>query len=145
MSQIMEKFDVLNKLNDEFKQRVKILYVFENYEFKLFRGFVLTGYNVLIVTKDDKTYAFGNNSYGILGFGHEEVVSEIQIVEELCDQQIIDFANGFSHCIARNSSGKVYCWGHNDCGYLGNGSQDNSYHKPIFNQYLNNEFVIDIS
>ncbi len=141
----MEKFDVLNKLNDEFKQRVKILYVFENYEFKLFRGFVLTGYNVLIVTKDDKTYAFGNNSYGILGFGHEEVVSEIQIVEELCDQQIIDFANGFSHCIARNSSGKVYCWGHNDCGYLGNGSQDNSYHKPIFNQYLNNEFVIDIS
>jgi alpha-tubulin suppressor-like RCC1 family protein len=25
------------------------------------------------------------------------------------------------------------------------GSQDESYHKPILNQYLNNEFVIDIS
>ncbi len=30
----MEKFDVLNELNDEFKQRVKILYVFEDYEWK---------------------------------------------------------------------------------------------------------------
>ncbi len=37
MSQIMEKFDVLKKLNDEFKQRVKILYVFEDF---------LKGYNV---------------------------------------------------------------------------------------------------
>jgi hypothetical protein len=114
----------------------KILYVFEDYS---------KGYNVLIVTKDDKTYAFGNNDYGLLGFGQNRFVNQIQIVEQLCDQQIIDFANGLCHCIARNSSGKVYCWGYNRCGYLGNGSQDESYHKPILNQYLNNEFVIDMS
>ncbi len=100
----MEKFHVLNELNDEFKQRIKILYVFKNYP---------KGYNVLIVTKDDKTYTFGENSWEQLGFGHDGVVNEIQIVEELCDQQIIDFANGSEHCIARNSSGKVYCWGWN--------------------------------
>ncbi len=29
MSQIMEKFDVLNKLNDEFKQRAQMLYVLQ--------------------------------------------------------------------------------------------------------------------
>ncbi len=137
----MEKFDVLNELNDEFKQRVKILYVFENYGFLRF----LNGHNVLIVTKDDKTHAFGNNSHNRLGFGHREVVNEIQIVKELCDQQIIDFANGWRHCIARNSSGKVYCWGQNKCGLLGIGLQDGSYHKPKLNQYLNNEFVVDIS
>jgi E3 ubiquitin-protein ligase HERC4 len=102
------------------------------------------GYNVLIVTKDDKTYAFGKNSYNQLGFGHNEIVNEIQIVEELCDQQIIDFANG-DYCIARNSSGKVYCWGLNRWGCLGIGSKDLSYHEPKLNQYLNNEFVIDIS
>jgi alpha-tubulin suppressor-like RCC1 family protein len=78
-----------------------------------------------------------------LGFGHNKVVNEIQIVEELRDQQIIDFANGVNHCIARNSSGKVYCWGSNNRGLLGIGSQDDSYHKPILNQYLNNEFVIE--
>jgi alpha-tubulin suppressor-like RCC1 family protein len=131
----MEKFDVLNKLNAEFKQRVKILYVFEDFKRD----------NVLIVTKDDITYAFGNNDFGLLGFGHDEVVNEIQIVEELCDQQIIDFANGWRHYIVRNSSGKVYCWESNYCGLLGIGSQDYSHHKPILNQYLNNEFVIDIS
>jgi hypothetical protein len=131
MSQIMEKFDVLKKLNDEFKKSVQILYVFEE--------------NILIVTKDDKTYAFGVNSYGKLGFGHNSVVNEIQIVGKLCDQQIIDFANGRYHCIARNSSGKVYCWGYNRWGELGIGSQDDRYHKPKLNQYLNNEFVIDIS
>jgi alpha-tubulin suppressor-like RCC1 family protein len=136
MSQIMEKFDILNKLNAEFKQRVKILYVFEDY---------LKGENVLIVTKDEKTYAFGGNSSGKLGFGHNKVVNEIQIVEQLCYQQIMDFANGHYHCIARNSGGKVYCWGWNECGELGIGSKDWSYHKPKLNQFLNNEFVIDIS
>jgi alpha-tubulin suppressor-like RCC1 family protein len=103
------------------------------------------GYNVSIVTKDDKTYAFGNNGWGQLGLGHDEVVNDTQIVEELCDQQIIDFANGVNHCIARDSSGKVYCWGRNDWGFLGIGSEDNSYPKPKLNQYLNNEFVTDIS
>jgi alpha-tubulin suppressor-like RCC1 family protein/tRNA A-37 threonylcarbamoyl transferase component Bud32 len=141
MSQIMEKFHVLNELNDEFKQRVQILYVFENYE----NIIDLKGYNVLIVTKDDKTYAFGNNTNNQLGFGHNRVVNRIQIVQKLCDQQIIDFANSVYHCIARNSSGKVYCWGYNECGELGIGSQDVAYHKPILNQYFNNEFVIDIS
>jgi hypothetical protein len=68
----MGKFDVLNELNDEFIQRIKILYVFENYS---------KGYNVLIVTQDDKKYTFGNNSCGQLGFGHNRVVNEIQIVE----------------------------------------------------------------
>jgi hypothetical protein len=36
------------------------------------------------------------NSWGTLGFGHNQVVNEIQIIEQLCDQQIIDFANGVS-------------------------------------------------
>jgi alpha-tubulin suppressor-like RCC1 family protein len=67
------------------------------------------------------------------------------LIKELCDQQLVDFANGRFHCIARNSSGKVYCWGWNKWGCLGIGSQDLSYHKLKINQYLNNEFVIDIS
>jgi tRNA A-37 threonylcarbamoyl transferase component Bud32 len=135
----MEKFDVSKELNNELKQRVKILYVFEDYEL------VIKGYNVLIVTKDDKIYAFGNNTYNQLGFGHNRVVNEIQIVKKLCGQQIIDFANGLHHCIARNSSGKLYCWGWSVWGLLGIGSQVISDHKPIHNQYLKNEFVIDIS
>ncbi len=80
-----------------------------------------------------------------MDFERNRIVKKIQIVEELCDQQIIDFANGQFHCIARNSSGKVYCWGYNFWGELGIGSKDDNFHKPILNQYLNNEFVIYIS
>jgi alpha-tubulin suppressor-like RCC1 family protein/tRNA A-37 threonylcarbamoyl transferase component Bud32 len=141
MSQIMEKFDVLNKLNAEFKQIVKILYVFQDYDILGFPK----GYNVFIVTKSDKTYAFDRNPYNQLVFEHKRVVNEIQNVEELCYQQIIDFANGWGHFIALNSSGKVYCWGRNYSGLLGIGPQDMSYHKPKLNQYLNKKFVIDIS
>jgi alpha-tubulin suppressor-like RCC1 family protein len=99
------------------KKELKFYMLFEDY---------IRGYNVLIVTKDDKTY-----------------VNEMQIVKELCEKQIIDFANGFYHCIARNSSGKVYCWGYNYRGFLGIGPNYDS--KPILDQYLNNEFFIDMS
>jgi alpha-tubulin suppressor-like RCC1 family protein len=81
----------------------------------------------------------------LLGFGHNSVVTEPQIVEQLCDQQINDFANGLYNCIALNSNGKVYCWGSNQWELLGIGSQDNSYQKLIKNQYLNYQFVIDMS
>jgi hypothetical protein len=80
MSEIIEKFDVLNKLNDEFKQRVQTL-CFANYDWSL----VLKGYNVIIVTKDNKTYAFSNNYYNQSGFGHNIFANEIQIFKELCD------------------------------------------------------------
>jgi alpha-tubulin suppressor-like RCC1 family protein len=66
-------------------------------------------------------------------------------VKKLCDQQIIDFANGWCHCIARNSSGKIYCWGRNRWGLLGFTSEYERYHTPKLNQYLNNKFVVDIS
>ncbi len=174
----MEKFDILSQLNNEFKQRVKILYIFEDQEY-IEEKYVLKGYNVFIVTKDEKTYAFGNNTFGQLGFGHNrvvcpkdnqlskrpkpfgqmlafwtqklhcEVVNAVvnapQIVKELCDQQIVDFANGLNHCIARNNIGKVYCWGRNKWGLIGTGQESDSFHKPILNQYLNNEFITDIS
>ncbi|HEY6437935.1 MAG TPA: hypothetical protein VIY47_15200, partial [Ignavibacteriaceae bacterium] len=38
-----------------------------------------------------------------------------------------------------------FCWGWNEWGLLGIGSRDQSYHKPKLNEYLNNEFVVDIS
>ncbi len=64
---------------------------FANYGWSL----VLKGYNVLVVTKDNKTYAFGNNYYNPLGFRKNIFANEI--LKELCDQQIIDFENGLGH------------------------------------------------
>jgi hypothetical protein len=38
--------------------------------------------NVLIVTKNDKVFAFGNNNYGVLGFGFRSEIKELTINED---------------------------------------------------------------
>jgi nitrite reductase/ring-hydroxylating ferredoxin subunit len=102
MSEIIKKFKVLKELKEEFLNEIKLLYVFKdfgNYN------------NVLIVTNDDKIFAFGDNCFGVLGFGNNNTVNELTINEELSKKQIVDFKNGSKHVIARTINGKVYCWG----------------------------------
>jgi alpha-tubulin suppressor-like RCC1 family protein len=41
------------------------------------------------VTKDDKVYAFGNNSNRCLGLGHSYRIQKPTIVNELCNKGII--------------------------------------------------------
>jgi len=107
-------------LNQDFNRNIQLFYV----------GQYLIGRNVLIVTSDDKVYAFGSNGYGVLGYGHEDSVNELNINEGLSHKRIIDFKNGLEHTIARTSDGKVYCWGWNEWGLLGNGRHDWEIYKP---------------
>jgi len=114
------------KLDQDFIQNITLLDVL-NYG------------NVFIITKDDTIYAFGSNRDGVLGFCHEDRLNELTINEELSDKRVIDFKNGMIHTIARTSDEKVYCWGWNVCGVLGNGRDDSKIYKPELNQYLNDE------
>jgi alpha-tubulin suppressor-like RCC1 family protein len=131
MSQIINKFNILNKLNEEFLNEIKLLYVFNKN-------------NVLIVTNDDKVFAFGNNIYGVLGFGNNRELNELTNNEELSHKQIIDFKNSSKHVIARTIDGKVYCWGCNWFRVLGNGKNDHNIYKPELNEYLSDKQIIDI-
>jgi E3 ubiquitin-protein ligase HERC4 len=134
MSKIIKKFEVLNELKEEFLSEIKLLYIFKNYNEN----------NALIVTNDDKVFAFGDNSYGVLGFGHSSQIKQITINEELSHKQMIDFKNGFYHIIARTIDGKVYCWGCNWFAVLGNGNNDRLIYRPQLNQYLSDKQIIDI-
>lgn len=129
MSQIFSNFKILSKLNDEFVQNIKILYIIKS--------------GVFIVTKDDKFYAFGKNSFGCLGLGHKNPTQEPTVVDELCHKGIINFVNGYRHVIAYNKTGEIYCWGRNDWGELGNNTNENNY-KPALNHLLNEIKLIDI-
>ena len=66
MSEILNRFEMFQKVNNNLKQNIKLFHVFED----------IKGYNVLFITSDDKVYGLGQNSYGCCGLGHNLVVNE---------------------------------------------------------------------
>jgi alpha-tubulin suppressor-like RCC1 family protein len=69
------------------------------------------------------------------------------IVKELCYKNIIDlcFSLGFEsyYYFARNIEKKIYCWGCNDFGQLGNSKREEIV-KPELNELLSDLNIIDI-
>ncbi len=62
---------ILHKLKTEFVSNIKSFCIFgEN------------GSEFIIVSKNYKMFAFGNNKYGCLGLGHYNAVKEPKIVNE---------------------------------------------------------------
>ncbi len=146
MSEIIKKFNILNELKVEFLNKIKFLYVFKDFS---------KNSNVFIATNDDKVYALGNNSNGVLGFGNYKFrffgflnnlnfVNQLTHNEELSYKQIIDFNNGDCHVIALTIDGKVYCWGYNKSGVIGKGKNYNITYKQKLNEYLIEKQIIDI-
>ena len=101
--------------------------------------------NAIIVTNDDKLYTFGSNSEGYLGFGHDNQVTEVTIVSPLCEKRVIDFKYSSHHIIARTSDGRLYSWGRNTSGVLGNGRENEELFKPKPNEYFNYQLIIEMS
>ncbi len=137
-----EKFKLMKKFKREFIRKIKSIFIFDNYKGVQF--YELSGSNVFIITKDDLVYAFGENSGGCLGLGHNNPIKELKIIGSLCDKGIVEFSHGFNHVIARTNSDEIYCWG--DCNTLQpkNISSNRSTKKPELNKFLSEKIIIDI-
>jgi hypothetical protein len=136
---LLKKLNVLNELKEEFLNEIKVLFVFKDHENRS---------NVLIVKNDDKVFAFGSNYRGLLGFGNNKSIIQLKLNEDLSYKQIIDFKNSYRHVIARTIGGKIYCWGFNEYGVLGNGREEFPfswrYYRPELNEYLSDKQIIEI-
>jgi alpha-tubulin suppressor-like RCC1 family protein len=77
----------------------------------------------LLVTDDGQVYTFGENRRGQLGIGAgQKIAYEPERVEgALRDDPVRLVAAGDEHVIVSTESGKVYAWGANAHGQLGNG------------------------
>jgi alpha-tubulin suppressor-like RCC1 family protein len=123
------------KLKEYFDEKLKLLYFYELF-YKIF---------IIIVTKEDKVYEFERNLITLLEFNrNNNIFIESRLLKELCSKKIIDFKNGLCHVIARTIDGKVYCWGSNEWGVLGNGKRNDEIYSPELNQYLSDKQIIDI-
>jgi hypothetical protein len=130
--------ELIKKSGEHFKDNINFLFIAKE--------------NLIIVTKDDKVYQFDeqlNKTYSSIAYSSDEYVVkqliERSIIEELCDKNVVDIKSGKKHTIARTSDGKVYIWGLNDCGVLGNGFNDNKIYRPQLNEYLNDLYINDMS
>jgi len=93
------------------------------------------------LTTEGKVWTWGSNTFGELGTNSSKPYEdEPKQVPSL--NNIKDIAVGYYHAVALNEDGKVYTWGLNNNGQLGNGNTTNAK-EPIEIQGLSNIVKID--
>ena len=84
----------------------------------------------LAMGSDSKLYAWGRNQYGQLGNGTTNNSATPVVVSLPTGVNPTAIAAGFYYSLAMGSDSKLYAWGWNQFGQLGDGSTNNSY-TPI--------------
>jgi alpha-tubulin suppressor-like RCC1 family protein len=65
MTNKINSYGILRNLDEEIVQNIEIFSIFGT-----------NGSNVIVVTKGDEVYSFGNNSNGCLGFDHKSPIEK---------------------------------------------------------------------
>ena len=95
----------------------------------------------MVLDNEGKIYTWGGNWYGQLGNGTDieysnEPICISDIPENVLNgKNIVEIQNG----MVLDNEGKVYTWGENDCGQLGNGTDIEYSNEPICISDLNND------
>lgn len=101
--------------------------------------------NTFILTQEGEVLVLGSVEKGINGTGRKrDDIEKPEKIEELKNKKIIDISAGNNFCIALDENGKLYSWGLNNYGQLGEGD---SYvvSKPVNIDALNHHKIIKIS
>ena len=115
-------------------------------------GNVLNGKNIveiqgnstmIAIDNEGKVYTWGSNSCGQLGNGTNESSNEPICISDipgnaLNGKNIVEI-QGNSTMIAIDNEGKVYTWGNNEYGQLGDGTFENSNRPICINDKIENE------
>ena len=122
------------QLGDEMTYRSKVPICISNKENELKGKKIISisagGYHTVAIDEEGKVYTWGNNEVGQLGDGTTtNSVLPICISDkenELKGKKIISISAGGGHTVAIDEEGKVYTWGFNYYGQLGDGTTTNS-------------------
>ena len=90
-------------------------------------------YNTCVIASDDKVYCWGSNAYGQVGnnsLTDSNVPVAVNTTGVLAGKTIKQISVGHHRACAIASDDKMYCWGNNMGGALGNGSTTDS-HIPV--------------
>ena len=111
------------------------------------------GYRIIAKDSNGKLYSWGWNDYGQLGNGTTDdssmpiCISDIEN-SPLKEKKIVNIYTGDDTIIAKDSDGKLYSWGRNNFGQLGNGTTENSSMpiciSDIENSPLNGKDIVEV-
>ena len=102
----------------------------------------------LALTDDGRVYTWGRNDTGQLGNNATtDAMLPVAVTvtgTPMSNKTIIEIASGARHSLAIDSSGKVYAWGYNGSGQLGNNSTVNAL-TPVAVQAPADKNIIQVS
>ncbi|ACF14446.1 regulator of chromosome condensation RCC1 [Chloroherpeton thalassium ATCC 35110] len=113
-------------------------------------GTNFAGSNAITADKNGKVYTWGNGSSGQLGNNsttNSTVPVDISSYGDLSGKTIVAVAGGSSYSIALDDAGKVYTWGYNYSGQLGNNSTTTSLVPVDISSYgdLSGKTIVAVS
>lgn len=86
-------------------------------------------YSTFAIDSDGKLYGWGRNESGQIGAGtagDSDAPLEVDMTGALNGKKIASVDSGSEHSCAVDDAGKVYCWGSNENGQLGDGGTTDS-------------------
>lgn len=136
MSEILEDFHFSHQIKLKQRKTIKWFHIFYNFHRK---------HNVFYITAEDKVYSFGNNKYGVCGFGHELPVLQPREVKELRERQIVKMVNGEGFVLAMSSDCRLFGWGANTHGQLARREIHMiGHYKPVEIMYFIGRNLVDV-
>ncbi len=85
------------------------------------------------ISRTGKIYCWGSGLYGQLGNGapFQLLPMEIDVSSLGITNNFKEISAGLYYYCAIHDSGKIYCWGQNDEGVMGNGNNSTDYATPV--------------
>lgn len=101
--------------------------------------------NTFLITDQGQCYVLGNVEKGSNGTGRKRAfIKTAEKLDSLANNDIRDIACGNSFCLARDINGRVFSWGLNNYGQLGE-SENHAEFTPNMINYLKNQKIEKIA